>query len=250
MGSIALASPFVSLTDSLVVPNQALTSLGSAITPYKYSGGFIDFALDTTGNPTVGTFSSVPTDAVAVELWVNANGASDYLFANTASGVLSATGVIGTNITANLAAVRSVASGAHMTVPFVTVGTVPTTLRFAGGVSGARCQGRYISQSSGFPYLLGSTTQFQLTGAGAQQQMPFNSAGIFPVGYAGAWFQVIGSGAARFTIDGTATSATLGDILPLGTYYIDQAKHGISLAALRIWLPTGVNIIGNSLVTA
>lgn len=252
MGSIALASPFVSLTDGAIVANQSLPHFGTALMAYKYSGALIDFALsDANGGAHAFSFTGVPTDATALELWVNANGSTDYLFMRHLGGTLSNTGVLASNITANLAGqARWVASGAHMVIPLQTVGAVPSTLRFAFGVaSGARVQGRYISSGAGFPYALASTTEDVFTGAAAQVQLVFASGTKYPqlTATVGVIMQIYGSAPARITIDGTAASATNGDMVPAGTYLIDFAKMGISITALRIFLPTGTNIISNAL---
>lgn len=253
MGSIALNSPFQPLYLSSAPNNLPVYGLGTALTQYKYTGGFIDFPTDVNGNATAGggtAWSAPPSDAVAVEVWMNSNGATDYLFTSTQSGILTAAGVIATNITNNLAASRWVTAGQHLLIPLSTVGSIPAGFRFATGISGGRVQGRYVAQSTGFPYLLGSATQFTVTGAGASAQLPFNSGATFPAGYSAVVFQVVGSGLARFTIDGTTPTAILGDILPPGAYLIDLALHGIALSALRIFLPAGLNVVGNSLVYA
>ena len=251
MGAITLSSPFSSLTDSLLVPNQGLTWMGNAPAPYKYTGTWFDFdGGGATGNAVVGTWGTVPTDAVAVELWVNGTAATDYLFTATDVGRLSATGVTATNTTANLAATRWVASGQHLIIPFATVGTIPTTLRLAVGAAGLRIQGRFLAQSSGFPYLLANATTQALTGAGASQSPNVGGATFLNTGYCGAVMHINGTTPARVTWDGTTPTATLGDILPAGTYLIDQSRHGISLASLRLFLASGTNAIFNSLVYA
>lgn len=250
MGNVVVATPFRNILTAAPNQNQAMPWIGKPFASWKYSGAQIDFALTATGDATAVSFGTVPTDAVGVELWVNANGSTDYLFTSTQAGRLSGTGVIGTNITANLAATRYVANGDHIIMPFLTVGAAPASFRVACGVSGARCQGRFISQAAGYPYMLGTTTEWVLTGAGASQQLPYGSTGSFPVGNIGALMQLVGSGVARYTIDGTVPSATYGDILVPGTYYIDIAAHGIALSALRVFLPTGTNLIGSSLMSA
>lgn len=251
MGSIATASPNRSLTDSAIIQAQTLPGLGAPIAMFKYSGALIDFALTANGDTGVGTFTSPPTDAVALEMWVNANAPTDYLFFATKSGNLSNAGVTATNVTANLLVSRWVASGQLLTIPLAAVGAVPAGFRFASGVaSGARAQGRYLSQSSLFPYLLGTAEHFTLTGAGGSQQFPYGNTFYFPVGYVGAWFQILGTGVARCTIDGTTPTASVGAILLPGLYYVDFAKHGVSAAALRFFLPSGLNICGNSLLSA
>lgn len=252
MGAITLSSPYVGLSDSLLVPNQGLTWMGNAPAPYKYTGTWFDFAGDSggTGNAVVGTWGTVPADAVAVELWVNGTAGTDYLFATTDVGRLGATGVIATNTTANLAASRWVASGQHMIIPFSVVGTIPSTLRLAVGAAGLRIQGRFLSQASGFPYLLASTVTQQLTGAAGVLQPIVANATFLNTGYCGAIMHINGSTPARVTWDGSSPTATVGDIIPAGTYLIDQARQGISLASLRLYLASGTNVILNSLVYA
>lgn len=248
MSSIATSSPHRPLSDSLVIPNQALPGVGTPLTLYKYSGAIIDFGLPGDGGPAVVTFPTVPADAVALELWVNASASDDYLFVALVGGRLSNTGVLATNIAANLLACRNVASGQHMVLPLQTPGVIPSTFRFAGSKASTRIQGRFISQSSSFPHLLGSTTEFVVTGGGASVQLPFSDTNRFPVGAQDACtFQILGPGPVRMTIDGTAASATVGDVLQPGTYYLDASRHGLAISALRLFPPTGTNIVGNSL---
>ena len=227
-----------------------VTHIGESLTRYRYSGAQIDFALAADGGPNVVTFPSTPADAVGIEVWLNANGSTDYLFMAMVGGRLANVANLANNVAANLAACRYVTSGAHMVIPFVTKGTNPSTLRFATGNASSRIQGRFISDASMFPYLTGSTTEFVLTGAGASQQLPYTDTGRFPAGYVGTVLQVLGSGVARFTIDGTVPTATVGDILVPGTYVIDTLATGIALSALRIYLPTGTNVVGHSLMAA
>lgn len=250
MSFIATASPQRSLSDSLVIPNQALPGVGTPLTLYKYSGAVIDFGLPSDGGPAVVTFPTVPTDAVALELWVNASAADDYLFAALVGGRLASTGVLATNISANLLACRSVVSGNHMVLPLQTVGVIPATWRFAGSKSGSRIQGRFISQAAALPYLMGSTTEIVMTGAGASQQLPFSDTNRFPVGTNACTFQILGPGPVRMTMDGTVPTATVGDVLQPGTYLIDMARHGLALSALRFFMPAGTNLVGHSLKPA
>jgi hypothetical protein len=249
MGSIAIASPNRSLQNLL--PNNQGYSIGSPLTPWKYSGATFDFAADAsgTGNAVVPTLGTVPTDAVAIEMWVNGNASDDYIFATTVAGQLGATGVFATNITANLAAVRWAASGGKIIIPCTAIGTAPT-LRVATGKASARIQGRFISQASGFPYLLASLTNSLLIGAGGSQQFAFTDAARFPAGYNAVLLQVLGAGPMRVYFDGTAVTSTTGDLVPPGTYLIDLALHGVSLSALRMHLPTGTNVFAHSLKAA
>lgn len=252
MGLITLASPFQPVTTGNQTQNKNLQWAGNALVPWKYSGAAFDFGADAgdTGDAVVPILGTVPADAIGIEMWVNGNASDDYIFSATVAGHLGATGVFATNITANLLAVRWAASGGHIIEPFVTMGVAPT-LRVATGKAAAHIQGRFISATSGFPYRLATSNNAKLTGANSVQQIPYNNAAYFPVGYAGAIIQVLGAGPARFTIDGGAgTTATNGDILPIGTYLIDQALHGVSLAALKIYLPTGTNIVYRALFNA
>lgn len=217
---------------------------------YKRTGTMTDFGLPADGGAAVVTFPTVPADAIGIEVWLNQTGSTDYLFAALVGGRLSNTGVLASNVAANLAACRSVTNGAHMVLPFVTLGALPSTFRFASGNASSRIQGAFITAASNWPYLCGSTTEFVMTGAAGSQQLPYTDTGRFPVGYVGAVLQVVGSGVARFTVDGTIPSATVGDILAPGTYFIDLDADGIALSALRIYLPTGTNIVGNSLMSA
>lgn len=257
MGSIAIASPFKGLNDSLVVQNQNLPGMGSALTAFKYTGSNLtfDLSLDPNGGPTVPAWPTVPADAVGMEIWSSSSTAGDGLAFALRSGILSNTGVLATNAAANKGTSGSQPSRftdafSHMVLPFQAVRVVPTTWRFALLVTaGQKLQGRYISQAAGFPYLMAGAEEFLLVGAGAQQTLPTGTAAKFPSGYCGAVFQVIGAGV-RFTMDGSSTGAAVGDILAPGTYWVDQAKHGVSLAALKIWLPSGTFIVGSSLTYA
>ena len=222
MGSIALASPFQSLTDSLVVPNQSLPGIGSPIGQYKYTGSVIDFGLSAVGDAVAGSgtpFTSVPTDAIALEMWCNATGAGDYLFWSSRSGQLSNVGVLATNLANNTGATnpnRFVNNGQHLVIPCQSVGVLGSAVRFAPGTASARAQGRWIAAGSGFPYLMGhvagSATEFVIAGAGASAQVPFSDVNRFPVGYAGLYMQITGTGVAANTyvtaISGTALTAS------------------------------------------
>lgn len=252
MGSTTLASPFHRLTAGQQTSNLSQKWLGNVLTPWKYSGPLMNFdatAADT-GNPVVLTTGTVPSDAVAVEMWVNGNASDDYLFTAVNSGILSATGVIASNVTANLLNTRFTANGDHIIIPFSTIGVAPSTIRVATGKAAARCQGRFISQAAGLPYMLASTTQDKLVGAAASIQLNFGSATIYPTGYSAAIFQIVGPGPVRCTFDGSAPTATAGDILLPGTYLLDFALHGISITALRFFLPTGSNIVSHTLTNA
>lgn len=251
MGSITLASPFQPLASAVLPQNQSLPWIGNPLVPWKYTGAVFDFdgTATNTGNAVVPTLGTVPADAIGVEMWVNGNAADDYIFATTVAGQLGLTGVFATNITANLAAVRWAASGQHIVIPFMTAGVAPT-LRVATGKTSARIQGRFISQSAGMPYLLSSMTNSILIGAGASQQFAYTDPSRFPAGYCGVIMQVLGAGPMRITIDGTAVSSTTGDLIPPGVYLIDQALHGISLAALRMYLPVGTNVYAHAITYA
>lgn len=250
MGSIATSSPFSDLTSQLIIPNQGLTGLGNPLSAYKYSGTWWDFAMDANGGPNAFTFTGFPSDGVALEVWVNANAADDYVFWAGVGGILSNTGVLATNVAANLLARRHSAAGVPMLLPVQTVGAVPSTWRFAGSKSTSRLQARAVAASSAIPYLSASNVEFSLTGNGASQQLPFTDGTRFPVGTSAIQFQILGPGPARMTWDGTTPSATLGAIFAPGSYLIDYARHGVAVSALRIFMPSGTNLVGASLFAA
>lgn len=258
MGSIALSSPFSSLSDSLVVPNQAMPGMGSALTSYKYTGSNLtfDLSMDPNGGPTVPAWPTVPADAVGMEIWSSSATSGDGLAFALRPSILSNTGVIATNTAANKGASGSQPSRFttetnHMILPFQAVGVVPTTWRLAQlQTAGQKLQGRYISQSAGFPYLMAGAEEFLVVGSANVSTLPTGTAAKFPTGYCGAVFQVIGAGV-RFTMDGSAPGAAVGDVLAAGaTYWVDQSKHGVSLAALRFWTPSGTFLVGSSLTYA
>lgn len=257
MGSIAISSPFTGLGNSLVVQNQNLPGMGSALTAYKYTGSNLSFdlSLDATGNATVPAWPTVPADAVGMEVWSSSTTAGDGIAFALRAGILSGTGVLATNAANNKGASGSQPSrftdaSTHMVLPFQTVGAVPSTWRFALLVtSGQKLQGRYISQAAGFPYLMAGAEEFLVVGTANIFTLPTGTAAKFPSGYCGAVIQVIGSGV-RFTMDGSAPGAAVGDLIAAGTYWVDQAKHGVSLAALRFWMPSGTFLVGSSLTYA
>lgn len=252
MGSIAIASPFTSLKNALLAGNQAVQGFGNPMFRYKYSGAIFDIAqTDANGGAHAFTFPTPPTDAVGMEVWVNAAGSTDYLFWRHIGGQLSATGVLATAAAENIAGkARWVNSGNHAIIPFLTVGTVPSTLRFAfNTASGSRLQGRYISQSAGFPYRLAAAEEDAFTGAGAKVTLNTGVANKYPAGYTAIVMQVYG-GPMRVCLDGTDPTATLGDIVPAGTYIIDFSRHGVSATALEMYLPAGCNLLVNSLFNA
>lgn len=251
-GLDTLTATNIAALSRLIRQGQDIKHFGTAAAPFVNTGAFIDFEATSggTGNALVGPWGSVPADACAVELWVNGTAVDDYMFFATETGRVAQLGNFAANNAANLLAARWVSSGAHAIIPFANVGTVPTTLRLAVGKTPARIQGRWLSSSQGFPYLLASPTMHLLTGASGVLQFNVASTAQFPVGYVGNVFQVLGTGPVRYTRDGTTPSVTQGDILPTGTYYFDQNRHGVSLAALKFYLPAGTNILGNSLFNA
>lgn len=224
------------------------SGMGTPFSQYKYSGPVIDFTLGAVGDPQNNAFSGCPADAVAIEVWASANASDDYLFFATLSGHLSSAGVLATNVAANLLNRRFVGGGAHMVIPLQAMGAVPAGFRFAGSKNGALVHGRYISSASNLRYKLSAASvATNLTGADATQQLPYLTASQFPDLAAQAAVDMMISGtsglAARITIDGTAPTAVKGDIWPVGSrIFIDAADHGIAWSALKIWLPTGVNI--------
>ena len=231
---------------------EAPSGLGSLLAPYLYTGSLIDVAVDGSGSASNAVaLLTAPADAVGVELWFNGNASDDYLFIATNASVLNSAGAdLAAKTAANLAAQQYVANGQSIVVPFAVQGTVPSTLRFAVGKSSGRVQGRWIAAgSTNMPYLLATNVPFPLTGANGAQLLPTANATYFPVGgYKACVFQLSGSGVARMTTDGTTPSATVGRILPLGRYLIDEDRMGISIAATRLYLPTGLNAAGNALV--
>lgn len=257
MGSTSIASPGRSLSDSLLVNNAALPSVGSPIVGYKYTGSSLNFdlTLAALGAPTVPTFPTVPADAVAIEVWAASDSVADGVAFACRSGQISNTGVLATNTSNNIGTTGSVPSqfvvgGARMVIPLPSVGAaIPAGWRFSALNTVTKMQGRYLSQAALYPYFIGGTEEFLLVGAGAQTQLPFATAAKFPINYVGARFQVIGAGV-RFTLDGSTPAAAVGDFLPAGVYYIDQAKHGVSIAALKFYQPASTFIVGNSLLAA
>lgn len=255
MGSIAISSPFKSLSDSLLANNQNLPGSGNAMTAYKYTGAAFDIPLTALGAPTAPAFPTVPADAVGMEVWSSSSAAADGIAFAASAGVLSNTGNLATNTSNNLgttgsAPVRCVQNNGHMVLPFYTAGAVPAAWRFAFlTTAGQKLQGRYISKAAGFPYMMLSTVDTLLVGADAQQTLPTGTAAKFPTGFSAFFFQVFG-GSIRFTMDGTVTTAALGDILAPGNYYFDQARHGVSAAALKIWMPTGTFLFGHAYADA
>lgn len=230
---------------------RAPAGMGSPMVPHVYTGTLIDVAVDGSGNASNAVaLLTAPADAVGVELWFNGNASDDYLFIATNSAVLNSAGAdLAAKTAANLANQQYVASGESIVVPFVTQGTVPSSLRFAVGKSSGRVQGRWIAAASpAAPYLLATNIPFPLTGANGSQIIPTSNTTYFPAGYKACIFQISGTGVARMTTDGTVPSATVGRILPVGRYLIDEDRMGISIAATRLYLPTGLNVAGNALV--
>jgi hypothetical protein len=251
MGAITASSPTRSLSAAFSPVNISY-GLGGVLTNWLYTGTQFDFLADAsgTGNAVVPVVGTVPTDAVAMELQVNGNAVDDYLFVTTTNSGLAAAGNFAANIALNVLNVRYVTNGQPMVVPLLAVGTALTAPRVATGKASARCQGRWISQSSNLPYLLGSTTADLLTGANSQQQFTFGSSTKYPAGYSAILMQVLGPGPIRIYTDGTAVTSTTGFLLGPGTYLVDFAKHGISMAALKMYLPTGTNVVSNALMPA
>lgn len=258
MGSIALSSPHRSLFDSQSYANLAAPGMGGALVPYKYTGSNLTFdvTLAALGAPTAPAWPTQPADAIAVELWASSDAAADGIAFAVRSGQLSNTGVLATNTSNNIGTTGSLPSryavaGAHIVVPLSAVGAAPgSTWRVAYlTTAGIKLQGRYISQASNFPYLCGAVEEFLLVGAGAVVQLPTATANKFPTGYSGAVIQVIGAGV-RMTVDGTAPTAALGDIVAPGVYNVDQTRHGVSLAAIKFYLPASTFLVGHSLSPA
>lgn len=231
----------------------SIPGLGSPINLFKTSGTDFDFALENTGNPTVGTWGTVPADACAIEFWSNGTASDDVIYWATRSGNLSSTGNLATNLANNDGATnpaRRLSSGEHVVLPLTTTGTVDALFRFAGGKAGARMQGRFLSANSRFPYRLNSNTEAVIAGAGASAQLPFTDTSRFPAGTIGVTLQIKGAGGVRARYDGGVPSASFGDLLPNGNYFIDYARHGVSVSALRLFVPANTWIIANALKAA
>lgn len=232
--------------------SRDVPGIGEAVTLYRYTGSDIDVALpaDGTAADLTSSFSSVPADAIGIEVMLSNTGATDYLFNALVGGRLNSAGAdLAARTAANLLACRWVANGDKLVLPFVTKGAIPTTWRFASGsASASRLQARYISDASlRMPYLMGSTTEVVLTGANGSQIPPHTDTGRFPAGWSAFQFQILG-GAARLRFDGGVPTAGFGHVLQPGRQYLlDPTRHGISIAAFRLFLPTGVNLVGHSL---
>ena len=234
----------------LYIPNRS--GIGETWTQFKYTGPHITAVGNDLGNSQNTLFGTTPTDAVAVELWMNQFAADDYLFAAYHVGGLGSTGVLATNITNNLATRRYVTGGEKMVIPLTAVGGPTTQMRFAVGKTGAVINGRWIAASSNLRYKQSAASAaIELTGGGANQTLPFSTATIFPntgaqdavelciVGTPGA--------AARLRIDGVAATVGNGDPLIVGRrYFFDKADMGLSWSAMNLYLPTGVNVYGNT----
>jgi len=258
----SLQIPFVQLESGVEIPVSVITSvsnvslpgLGNPISRYKSTGVDFDFALDATGNATAGTWGTVPADAIALEVWCNTSAAGDYLFFASRTGQLSAAGVLATNISNNTGGTnpngRFVVAGAKMVIPLSAIGAVDSTFRFAGSKATGRCQGRYITSNAAFPYKLASAEEWTIAGAGASAQMPYTNTAKFPASTVGTVFQIKGASGTRIRYDGGSPTATAGELLEPGYYFLDYARHGIAASALRFYVPSGVWISGNTLVAA
>lgn len=180
------------------------------------------------------------------------------IFVRTLGGQLSATGVLATNVQANMfgGVARYPAPGRRLIVPLLTKGTLTgLTTRFAfGTAAGSRVLGRFGTEASDFPFLAATATEFTLIGDGATtgtRQFPFTNSTSFPDAAAtpAVSFQVCGL-PARITVDGTTPNATLGAILQPGNYILDCARMGIAVNVPKFFQPLGCNIIGGSLKAA
>jgi len=226
--------------------------LGLPWSAYRYTGPHITQAGNDLGDPQSTIFGSTPADAVALELWTNGYAADDYLFFASVAGGLGSTGVLATNITANLAARRYVASGAKLLMPLAAMGGSTAAFRVGVSKTGATINGRWIASASNLRYRLSSATQvINLTGAGANQTLPSTNVNIFPEtsSQAGIELCIVGTAgsAARMRIDGVAATAVTGDPLLVGQrYFFDAADMGLSWASINLFLPSGVNAYGNT----
>lgn len=259
-GSVVVANPNRSLSSILGFQGPATIispGFGSAVCRHKYTGESTDFALDVTGIETASATWTVPADAVAAEYWVNSLTATDEMYIATATGVISASGSdLTTRAAYNTINVMKVVGGEKIVMPFETVGVRPL-FRFATNVSGLRCQGRYISQSSGTVKYkqatsvpLTASVLDKLTGnSSGIQQFNYGTTNKFPAGYTAVMFRVEGPGPVRWSLGSPQNpTATVGDFLTPGLYLIDVADTGIALTAIRFYIPTGTNIVAYALL--
>lgn len=254
-GTAATRALRAQMGTALSVSNRSILAGGTPASPYKVTGPYLDLGLTTEAAPTVATWPTIPADAVAVELFPAAItvGPSDGFAFAIRSGILGNTGVLATNTANHTGATGTVPSrhvlGAQSMRLFLPARgvTPPATWRFALlNTNGIRMQGHFLSDANLLPYSMTATEEFLLVGANAQLTFPALTAAKFPSGYTAVVFQVIGTGV-RYTTDGTATGAGTGRVLPAGIYDWDEVLHGVSFAAVKIYLPNGTFVVGHAI---
>ena len=249
-GVAATIAQLGQLRSELFIPNRSGMGLPGA--QFKYTGPHIVAVGNDLGNSQNTLFGTTPSDAVGLELWVNQFASDDYLFAAYHVAGLGSTGVLATNVANNLATRRYVTGGEKMVIPLTEVGGPTTQMRFAVGKTGVVINGRWIAASSNLRYKQSAASApIELTGGGANQTLPFNTATIFPNTGAQAAVElcIVGTpgDAARLRMDGVAATVGNGDPLIVGRrYFFDAADMGIAWSALNLFLPTGVNVYGNT----
>lgn len=249
-GAAATIAQLGQLRADLNIPGR--TGMGQPWAQFKYTGPHITAAGNNLGDSQSTLFGTTPTDAVGLELWVNQFASDDYLFAAYHVGGLGSTGVLATNVANNLATRRYVTGGEKMVIPLTAQGAGTTQMRLAVGKTGVVINGRWIAAASNLRYKMSAASApINLTGAGANQTLPFSDATIFPNTGAQAAVElcIVGTGgsAARLRADGVAATVGNGDPLLVGRrYFFDAADMGIAWSALNLFLPTGVNVYGNT----
>lgn len=258
IGDSATAATPAQLAAILAALGSPRSGFGSceALARYLYTGETTDFALNADGTETASATWTTPADAVAAEYWVNSLTSTDEMYIATTTGVISASGSdLATRAAYNTINVMKVVGGEKIVIPFETVGVRPL-LRFGTNVSGLRCQGRYISAAS--PNLkykqavsvpLTASVMDKLVGnSSGIQQFNYGTTNKFPAGYTAVMFRVVGPGPVRCSLGSPQNpTATVGDFLAPGLYFIDVAAHGIALTAIRFYIPTGTNIVAYAL---
>lgn len=260
-GVTATPAQLAELFHDLSRSNQPLTPWTQCPARFPYTGPIIDYSATAEGAPQTPVWPTPPADAVALQLFSNSIATNDGFALTLRAGRLDSTGVLATNTAANMGTAnnsvtsarqpaRHVIGGQSMILPLSAVGAaVPATFRTAALTSnGQRIQGYFLSEASGFPYLMTATMELLLVGTAVLNafQFPTLTATIFPVGYKAVDFQVVGDGA-RFVVNGESglPTATQGIPLPAGSYTWDEARHGISFSTLKFWLPDTVCIVGH-----
>lgn len=260
-GTAATAAQIANLHHSTAVGNRSILSTNAASKPafpFKTLGAPASIALNAAGSPTDSTgFPAVPANAVAVVLWPGSNTAGDAIFFACRSGILANLGggtPLATNTAANLSGTggvpsrRAMVGGAPLVIPLPSKGAAfPAGWRYAlGQTAGVTVNVAFLDEANAQPYIFTATEEFLLTGAGgAALTLPVATAAKFPVGYKAVSFEVVGPGV-KATFDSTAPTAALGWPLIPGTYDIDETQHGVSLAAIKVFAPTGSFVVGQA----